>query len=324
MSNIKFSKTQTDNYSFNVYCGVKTITGFVRKRSKDWFAIIPSYGFVGIGTTRKAATSEAIAVYNRFIQAIADQDVATLASFLHFSLGNGKLANDTLIWSLPAGKTCPGANLCLSIAKYDANGDRSVVDGNETEFRCFAASSEAQYDQTFAARQRNLAVIKACLAISRKFALKVMITAIYAVIKDSTVKFRIHESGDYFSEEYRELIFEVLRFMPDLKGYSYSKNLPLFLDVEMPSNFYLTASHGGRFDHLIDQGLFKRYAKVFMTEADAIAAGLPVDVDDKHCFLDGAFAILIHGTQPKGTSAAKMAFKHSRERKALKAKYALA
>ena len=63
----------------------------------------------------------------------------------------------------------------------------------------------------------------------------------------------------------------------------------------------MTASYGGKWDHLIDAGLFKRYAKVFMTEGDANAAGLEVDHDDSHCFSDKPFALLVHGTQPKGS-----------------------
>ena len=65
---------------------------------------------------------------------------------LHLSNGNGKLANDTIIFNLPAGKTCPGAMFCKSFAVLNDNGKRSIVDGKHTEFRCFAASSEVQYD----------------------------------------------------------------------------------------------------------------------------------------------------------------------------------
>jgi hypothetical protein len=39
-----------------------------------------------------------------------------------------------------------------------------------------------------------------------------------------------------------------------------------------------------------------------MTDADAAnAAGLEVDHDDSHCFGDKPFALLVHGTQPKGS-----------------------
>ena len=76
------------------------------------------------------------------------------------------------------------------------------------------------------------------------------------------------------------------------------------MDVVLPSNFYMTASYGGKFDHLIDEGLFTRYSKVVMNDAEAEALGLEVDHDDSHCFGEKPFALLVHGTQPKGSIAA--------------------
>jgi hypothetical protein len=67
----------------------------------------------------------------------------------------------------------------------------------------------------------------------------------------------------------------------------------------------MTASYGGKWDHLIDEGFFTRYSKVFMTEDDANRAGLEVDHDDTHCFGNKPFALLVHGTQPKGSEWGK-------------------
>jgi hypothetical protein len=49
---------------------------------------------------------------------------------LTFSKGNAKLGKQTLIFNLPAGRTCPGALYCKSFAVVDANGKRSIQDGN--------------------------------------------------------------------------------------------------------------------------------------------------------------------------------------------------
>jgi hypothetical protein len=67
---------------------------------------------------------------------------------------------------------------------------------------------------------------------------------------------------------------------------------------------------------MIDEGLFPRYAKVFMTEADAVAAGFKVDVKDRSCFEDGPFALLVHGTQPKGSEWGKAARANRKVQKA--------
>ena len=225
---------------------------------------------------------------------------------LRFSKGNAKLAKDTLIFNLPAGKTCPGALHCKAFATEQADGKRKIVDGPETKFRCFAASSEVQYDATFRMRAENLEeVIDSIHNDELGFDLH---DAILAQKTKNTTKVRIHESGDFFCKEYLQGWIECAKLLPDLKFYCYSKSLHLFINddldadiIDLPSNFYLTASYGGKWDHLIDRGYFTRYAKVFKFEEEAIAEGLEVDHDDSHCLQDGPFALLVHGTQPKGS-----------------------
>ena len=221
---------------------------------------------------------------------------------LHFSHGNAKLTK-RLIFSLPAGSTCPGALQCFSKAVVDATGKRSIQDGPKTEFRCFAASSEVQYDAVYSNRQDNFETIREALKSGN--CANLINNAIQKARKKTTKLVRIHESGDFFNAAYLQAWIMVAQVNHDLKFYAYSKNLPLFVGLELPSNFYLTASYGGKFDYLIDEGVFTRYSKVFMTEDDANRAGLEVDHDDSHCFGAGPFALLVHGTQPKGSEWGK-------------------
>ena len=219
---------------------------------------------------------------------------------LNFSKGNGKLSKDTLIFNLPAGKTCPGAMFCKSFAVVDDNGKRKIQDGPYTEFRCFAASSEVQYDAVFENRASNLQMIVD--AIKHGIAADLINNSIQFHRTRNTKKVRIHESGDFFSGAYLDAWIEVAHRNPDLKFYCYSKSLQLFLNFKLPANFFMTASYGGKFDYLIDEGYFPRYSKVVMNDADAEALGLEVDHDDSHCFGDKPFALLVHGTQPKGST----------------------
>ena len=219
---------------------------------------------------------------------------------LNFSKGNGKLSKDTLIFNLPAGKTCPGAMFCKSFAVVDDNGKRKIQDGPHTEFRCFAASSEVQYDAVFENRASNLQMIVD--AIKHGIAADLINNSIQFHRTRNTKKVRIHESGDFFSGAYLDAWIEVAHRNPDLQFYCYSKSLQLFLNFKMPANFFMTASYGGKFDYLIDEGYFPRYSKVVMNDADAEALGLEVDHDDSHCFGDKPFALLVHGTQPKGST----------------------
>jgi hypothetical protein len=199
---------------------------------------------------------------------------------------------------------------CKSFAVVDDNGKRSIQDGKHTQFRCFAASSEVQYGHVFNNRARNLELIVDALqngtvpgySVS---AADLISDSIQEHRTKNTKLVRIHESGDFFSGAYLDAWIEVAHRNPDLKFYCYSKSLQLFLNFKLPENFYLTASYGGKFDYLIDEGYFPRYSKVFMTEDDANAAGLEVDHDDSHCFGDKPFALLVHGTQPKGSAWGK-------------------
>ena len=69
----------------------------------------------------------------------------------------------------------------------------------------------------------------------------------------------------------------------------------------------MTASHGGTLDNFILRypRTFKRNARVVYTEDEAMALGLPIDHDDSHCFGQSAFALLVHGSQKKGSEASK-------------------
>jgi hypothetical protein len=71
----------------------------------------------------------------------------------------------------------------------------------------------------------------------------------------------------------------------------------------VPDNFVLTASVGGKFDDLIDKHDL-RSARVVFSEAEAESLGLAIDHDDSLAMTHGpSFALLLHGSQPKGSEA---------------------
>jgi hypothetical protein len=188
---------------------------------------------------------------------------------LHFSKGNAKLTK-RLVFSLPAGRTCPGANICKAFVGIDSiTGKRSII----------ALQTGTAVDLINASIQENRS-------------------------KGITLV-RIHESGDFFSGAYLDAWLQVALLNPDLKFYCYSKSLQLFYLLKLPTNFYLTASKGGKWDNLIDAGHFPRFSVVVKDDAAAETLGLEVDHDDSHCFGDKPFALLVHGTQPKGSAMGK-------------------
>jgi len=86
---------------------------------------------------------------------------------------------------------------------------------------------------------------------------------------------RIHDAGDFFSEEYLELWLKIARNTPEVTFYCYTKEVAMFkrvVEPNCPPNFRYLYSMGGKQDHLID--LEKdRHAEVFPDDAAILDAG---------------------------------------------------
>jgi hypothetical protein len=118
---------------------------------------------------------------------------------------------------------------------------------------------------------------------------------------------RVHVGGDFFSKDYFRAWCIVADSMPDKLFYAYTKSLKTWTEYSynLPSNFELTASRGGKNDELIDAEDLK-CAEVVFSEEEAVEKGLEIDHDDSHAaYGDESFALLIHGTQPKGSEASQ-------------------
>ena len=84
---------------------------------------------------------------------------------------------------------------------------------------------------------------------------------------------RVHDSGDYYSRAYIDKWFAIARALPDVRFYSYTKSVPLFLERDdIPDNFDIIFSEGGTRDDLIDTTKH-RHARIFSTYDDMTAAG---------------------------------------------------
>jgi hypothetical protein len=125
--------------------------------------------------------------------------------------------------------------------------------------------------------------------------------------------YRWHVSGDFLNQTYFDAFCLLGYKHRDCLFYAYTKALPYWANRlgEIPDNVLLTASKGGTKDDLIAvHGL--RFAEVVGTEAEAEVLGLPVDHDDTHACdpltSDQSFALLVHGTQPKGSLMGKAAW----------------
>jgi hypothetical protein len=80
---------------------------------------------------------------------------------------------------------------------------------------------------------------------------------IQSIAKGIPIVIRLHDSGDFYSPEYVEKWRRIIAMFPDILFYAYSKS-HRWLD-DMPGNFFLIPSLGGKDDHLI---LGRPHAKV--------------------------------------------------------------
>ena len=223
------------------------------------------------------------------------------------------LANRRKVYSfdLLSGHSCPFAEQCFAKVKI-VDGKRKVIDGPKMDIRCFSASQEATYTNTYNSRKRNFESLRGKSS-----------GEMYSIIQEQMPKNlgigRIHVAGDFFNPAYFEAWIRVAIMNPDRLFYAYTKSLPYWVNnLEIiPDNLVLTASYGGRRDDMIVEYNL-RSAKVVFSYEEADMLGLEVDHDDTHAanpltrYSD--FGLIIHGIQPKG-SEASAAIKELRRKK---------
>src|SRR6187402_767742 len=217
---------------------------------------------------------------------------------LRFTLGNMKLQAGQWIFSLPAGHTCPGAQDCLARVNRHTG---KLTDGPNAEFRCFSASAEAVYRGARELRWQNLDALQLAKTPTA------MTTLLLNSLPDSATLVRIHVSGDFFSLPYFDAWIAVANARPSVVFYAYTKSLHYWIERKdsIPSNLRLVASYGGKYDHLIAEHNL-RFARVVYSRYEARKLKLAIDHDDSHAFKGNkSFALLIHGTQPKGSRGSK-------------------
>ena len=226
---------------------------------------------------------------------------------LSFAKGNAKLKQPGLYtFSLPAGWSCPGALECL--AKADRNTGRildaaesafaDAVDKYFREFRCFAASAEYQ-PFVRDSRWGNFELLRSLKSAEK------MAKQILADIPRKASMIRIDTSGDLFSRAYVDA-WRIAAENSDQLFYGYTKSFHLLPHKsELPRNLRFVASEGSRYPIELAREKGYSVASVVFSVEEAEERGLPIDHDDSHAMAaDHDFALLLHGTQPKGSEAA--------------------
>ena len=169
---------------------------------------------------------------------------------LKWSFGNSKLVKtDTVSFNIPAFRsadgfeTCPKAGACATM--------------------CYARQGRYMIPNVAGAREFNLDIVRNRLAEFVGMATEDLLR-----IKNKIV--RIHDSGDFFSQQYVDAWFQLARSFPEKKFYAYTKSLHLDRSL-CPENLQVVQSVGGLMDDAIDPE--ESHSRIFVSHYDRRKAG---------------------------------------------------
>lgn len=182
---------------------------------------------------------------------------------------NGELRPDGIFnWTLPAWvvklpdgssfNVCPNAGACAAL--------------------CYARVGTYRFKNVRQAHLRNLRLVLD--RPDRWEALMVEELGNRARYRGQAV--RIHDSGDFFNDDYLTRWLRIIRTAPHVLFYAYTKEVSRFkrlVDPDPPENFKWVYSMGGLEDHLVDRDL-DRHADVFPDLASLEAAGYTSQEDN--------------------------------------------
>lgn len=175
--------------------------------------------------------------------------------------GNRDLARDRIYtWTLPAlaarlpdgrtVRTCPAAGVCAQA--------------------CYARSGTYNFRNVKAAHLRNLLFV-----VQDPDGWERAMCAELCRPRMVGSHVRIHDAGDFLSDEYLAAWLRIIRAHPAINFYAYTKEVERYrrmVEPDPPPNSRWILSLGGREDHLVDLER-DRVADVFPTEASIAEAG---------------------------------------------------
>lgn len=127
---------------------------------------------------------------------------------------------------------------------------------------CYAKQGAYVFPVVRKARMRNLK-----MSLRKNFVSKI-VADLLRMRKVNTV--RLHDAGDFYSQEYLEKWFAIAEALPHITFYAYTKSLHLDFK-RCPKNLRITQSLGGKFDKLVKLG--KPHSRIFASHKARMAAG---------------------------------------------------
>jgi hypothetical protein len=205
----------------------------------------------------------------------------SISSPISWSFNNRKLAKlSTIGFGIPAGASAGGFNTCPS-------------KGICSSF-CYAKQGFYTTAHVSAARERNLAMVRGGKVELKRFE-RIAVNDLRWLLPDTV---RVHDSGDFFSQDYLNAWYRIARALPTITFYAYTKQFEK-LDVWTfrPANFRLVQSVGGKDDAKINYK--KPHARVFVTHRERIEAGYEDGTETDQPAIDGVIKIglVYHGSR---------------------------
>lgn len=181
--------------------------------------------------------------------------------------------------------TCPNAGHCAS--------------------GCYARSGTYNFSNVARAYEARLQVTQSDTFVMVMIA-EVNLKLIQARSKGRSCLIRIHDSGDFYSKDYAKKWFTIMKHFAndtDCKFYAYTKMVTMFEELksqnEIPNNFNIIYSYGGKQDSQIDTTKH-RHSKVFENETDLLAQGYSDASNDDLVAALGSnpkIGLVYHGTK---------------------------
>lgn len=163
-------------------------------------------------------------------------------------------------WTLPAWagrlqdgrtyNTCPSAGICAKV--------------------CYARSGAYRFSNVLRRHEANLAFVLDDLPGWEQ-----AMTEELGARRFEGKWVRVHDAGDFFSDEYTTAWLRIMRARPAVTFYAYTKEVQRFrrlVEPDAPTNFRWCYSLGGKHDALLDPDI-DRLADVFPTEDSIAEAG---------------------------------------------------
>ena len=174
-----------------------------------------------------------LVVLTWYAAVLAGAQVLSMVQRIRFQSGNKKLAADDaiafIIFSLPAVLTCPGATVECMRNCY-ARRDERFTSVRSSRIINYLISRRDDFESILENAIRNQ-------IYTRKGTLRKR-------YQGKEIVFRIHESGDFYSDKYMLAWFHVAAKFPEITFFTYTKSFKMYERCmsERPNNFEVRAS----------------------------------------------------------------------------------